>query len=337
MKIKQNIINHIAFVIDASYSIQLAHVTTDIVHLFDDQIRDWQRRAKEFDQETRVSVYLFNTSVKCIAFDRDISRINSIRDIYSPSGGTALIDATLQVIGELNDVPQKDGDHSFLLSIITDGEERNSKSYVTTLANAIKRLDDNWTVSILVPSQRGVYEAKQFGFPAGNIQVWDAASSHGIEEGGRVLSRATDTYYKARASGMRGTKSLFAVDMSKISSSKVKVNLDPLPPRDYEVLVVHKEDYIKPFFEKRTGLEYRVGSGYFELTKPETIQPYKQVLIEDKRNGRVYYGDSARKIIKLPNYSIKVSPENFGDYNVFIQSTSTNRKLVKDTRLIVLR
>jgi Mg-chelatase subunit ChlD len=54
----KHLINHIVFVVDESGSMQL--LSKDVVKVFDSQIQHLAQRSQELDQETRVSVYLFN-------------------------------------------------------------------------------------------------------------------------------------------------------------------------------------------------------------------------------------------------------------------------------------
>lgn len=333
----QNYINHIIFVLDESGSIVQSGLTNSVIKVYDEQVKFLAKRSKELNQETRVSVFSFNETVRCIIYDTDVLRLPSISAHYRPVGGTALIDATLVSLEELQHTPQKYGDHSFLVYVLTDGEENRSHNNGSKLNQTINGLPDNWTVAVLVPNQNGVFEAKRFGFPANNIQVWDTTSKRGVEEVGNVIQRSTEAYFMARASGVRSTKNLFQLDSKALSSVKVSSVLNELSTKEYQLLPVRSEAVIKPFVESWTQSEYRVGSAYYQLTKPEIIQAYKQVVIQNKLNGKVYSGSNARQLLGLPSCEIKVSPTDFTEYDIFVQSTSTNRKLVRGTKLIVLK
>jgi uncharacterized protein with von Willebrand factor type A (vWA) domain len=118
----QNYINHIAFVIDKSGS--MSGIINQVVQVFDNQIQHLAARSRELNQETRVSVYLFDDRVECLLFDMDVMRMPSLASHYHASGGTALIDSTLQALSDLSLTPQKYGDHAFLIYALTDGQER---------------------------------------------------------------------------------------------------------------------------------------------------------------------------------------------------------------------
>jgi hypothetical protein len=341
MRTIQNYINHIAFAIDASGSMRGRD--NEVIKAFDNQIRYLAKRSVELNQETRVSVYLFNTTVECLVFDMDVMRLPSLAGLYSPSGGTALIDTAIKVIDDMYKIPELYGDHATLFYLLTDGEERDSRHSPAKLSAYIAGLPANWTIAVLVPDQRGVFEAKQFGFPAENISIWDATSVRGMQEMDRTVTQATERFYTARAAGVRGTKSLFKVDVAKVSSSKVANNLNELHPRNYDLLTVPSwvdgdRPEIRGFVEVNLGRPYRLGSGFYEFTKPEKIQPSKDILIKNRISGKIYSGPQARKIIGLPDYEIRVQPENLDStYKLFVQSTSVNRKLVEGTELVVLK
>ena len=330
----QNYINHIVFVVDSSGS--MSGLSNDVVKVFDAQIKHLAIRSKELDQETRVTVYLFNNSVRCLIYDKDVLRLPSLQDYYRADGGTALIDGTVTALEDLALTPQKYGDHAFLAYVMTDGEENASRHTSQDLVTKIKNLADNWTVAVLVPDQTGVHESKKFGFPANNIQVWNTTAG-GIAKAGETIKAATDNFMAARAKGLRSTKNLFDLDVTKLTSAAVVTNLNQLSPTDYLLIPIQADSVIKPLVESWTKSPYINGSSYYQLTKPEEVQSYKQICIQDKVNGRVYSGVNARALLSLPNQSVKVNPASHNTFDIFVQSTSVNRKLIKGTKLLVLK
>lgn len=329
-----NYINHIVFVIDASGSMKI--LQDEVVGVFDNQIKHLAKRSKELNQETRITVYLFNDTVTCLIYDMDVLRLPSLKNYYDVDGYTALIDGTVTALDDLATTPQKYGDHAFLTYVLTDGEENRSKFTQFDLSNRIKQLADNWTLAVLVPNQIGVHEAKKFGFPASNIQVWSATAG-GVEQAGETIKAATDNFMAARAKGLRSTKNLFDLDVSKLTNENVATNLKQLPATDYLLLPIQNDSVIKSFVENWTKAPYVNGSSYYQLTKPEKIQSYKQICIQDKMNGKIYSGVNARSMLALPNQEVKVNPASHNAFDIFVQSTSTNRKLIKGTKLLVLK
>lgn len=332
----QHYVNHIALVVDRSGSMQ--GLEKQVVTVFDRELENLKKRSVELDQETRVSIYLFDSydSIECLVFDMDVMRMKSLRDHYAVRNQTALMDATGKAIEDSRRLPELYGDHAFLLYVLTDGEENNSRRYThTSLKSLIDGLPDNWTVVCMVPNAQGVHEAKRFGFPKDNVQIWDT-SARGIEDAGRNFSGAMDNYMTMRAKGVRSTKSFFTVDAAQVTQKQVATALDELAASDYLLLNVPKDSVIAPFVESWTKTPYRKGSAYYQLVKAETVQSHKQICIQNKRNGKVYTGAAARKMLGLPDYELRVHPGDYGDWNVFVQSTSMNRKLPGGTLLLVL-
>jgi len=330
----QNYINHIAFVIDQSGS--MAHLEREVVKVTDNQVQYLAQRSKELDQETRATTYLFDDKVQCVHYDKDVLRLPSLSHHYRPTGMTSLIDATMQAINDLQKTPELYGDHAFLIFVITDGAENASRKFrQSDLSSKLKSLPDHWTVAVLAPNQIGVHEAKRFGFPAHNISVWDASSAAGFAEAGNTIRRATDNWMQNRAKGVRGSSNLFQMDVSKLNNNTVQSNLRRLNLNQYDLFNVLQDDVIRPFVEARTG-SYRTGSAYYQITKPETIQANKSICIRDRNNGTVFTGQEARQLLGLPDFNARVKPSDHSQYDVFVQSTSVNRKLIGGTQVLVM-
>ena len=66
----------------------------------------------------------------------------------------------------------------------------------------------------------------------------------------------------------------------------------------FKKLQVLKECSIKDFVESE-GLNFIKGNGFYELTKPEKVQDYKEILIMNKQDGKIYGGDQARKVLQV--------------------------------------
>lgn len=332
---KSSYINHIAFLIDRSGSMQGREKA--VADVFDSQIEYLAKQSKVRDQETRVSVYLFDTDIECLFYDKDVLRLPSLKGLYYTQGGTSLIDGTIHVLNDSAKIPELYCDHSHWIFVITDGEERDSVNSVSVLSRKIKNLAENYTMSILVPNRNAKAQAEEYGFPSDNIQVWDAVAKGGVEKVGETMRQATDYYFAQRSVGVRSTKNLFQVDASKLTTSKVVNKLDELSPNEYDLLPVRKDSSIKDYVESWLGKPYRIGSAYYNLSKKEVIQANKQIAVKDKINGRVYSGLAARTLLGLPNYEVKVEPASYGKYDIFVQSNSINRKLLRGTEVLVLK
>lgn len=332
---QENYINHVVLVLDASSSMNPHR--SELIRVADGQVQYLARRSQELDQETRVSIYSFNDRVECLVYDKDVLRLPSISTLYRPGGMTALVDASLKSLDDLSKTATLYGDHAFLAFVLTDGQENRSRNKPPVLMDRLRRLPDNWTVACLVPDQRSKFEAKSFGFPNDNIAVWDAQSAAGVAEVGETIRRATDSFMEGRSQGIRGTRSLFSTGVDAVNVSSVHSTLTPLASNAYDIIPVHHDSPIREYVYSR-GLDYKIGKGFYQLTKTENIQPQKQIAIREKATDQVYTGDAARDLLGLPrNMQVRVKPNFNPDYDVFVQSTSVNRKLLRDTDILVLR
>ena len=323
----QNLINHISLAVDKSGSMR----GQPVVKVFDSELNNLKRRSVELNQETRISIYLFDDKIECLAYDMDVMRFKSLEGHYELGGQTALIDAVLVSIKDQMHLPQLYGDHAFLQYVLTDGEENASRAHPSQLKDALVTLPPNWTTACLVPNSRGVFEAKKFGFNEDSVAVWDTASRTGLENVGKQFSSAMDNYMSMRASGVRSTKGFFTLDTSAVRKSALK----QLRDSTFDIFPVRREQPIKDFVESWTRDPYRLGSAYYEPTKKVKIQNYKTVLLQDKKSCRVYEGDNLRDVLGLPDATVEVDPGKHKDWRIFVQSTSVNRKLFPDTFVLV--
>lgn len=333
----QSRINHVALALDASSS--MTGHSKKLIKVADDQIRHLAIRSEELQQETRVSVYTFADSTTCQIFDMDVMRLPSIEDLYTAYGNTALIDAVIKSQTDLESTSQIYGDHAFLTFVLTDGQENRSRARSTDLVRELQAQRPNWTVAFLVPDKRGQTYMERLGVNPGNIAIWDTTSVEGLIEAGNTIKAATETFMQARASGLdtNFTKSgLFSTGADAVNDQTVKSTLVPLNASGYQLIPVHAKERIDDRVN-RAGIPYRVGKGYYELSKTETIQPQKEIIVVDKGSGQAYTGQQARDLIGLPKaISVKVKPDYNPKYKIFVQSTSVNRNLMPDTEVLVL-
>lgn len=331
----QNYINHIALVLDASGSMR--HLEKDVVKVADNQIAYLAQRSKELDQETRATIYAFEdrNKINCLFYDKDVLRMPSIKDRYRTVGQTPLIDATIKALQDLEKTPELYGEHAFLVYVLTDGQENASNAKPIDLSGRLQRLPDHWTVAAFVPDANGVHEAKKFGFPKENIAVWDASSAKGVIEAGETIRRTTEAFMVGRTTGIRGSRTLFQMDTTKLSAAAVAA-LDKLGPGQFRMLPVHAEIAIADFVEQTCKRPYRLGEAYYQPTKPVDVQAQKVIALYDKKAHSVYTGKNARQLLGLPDSTVRVSPAAHPNYEIFIQSTSVNRKLYPGTHVLLV-
>lgn len=326
-------INHLTFVIDASDS--MTNISAEVIRVTDQLITDQAQLSKQLEQETRVTVYLFSDKMWCLFYDKDVLRLPSIAAHYQTVNMTALIDATVQAQNELRQTATLYGDHAFLTFVLTDGQENQSRQYTAhDLKVLLGSLRDNETVACLVPNQSAKFTAEKYGFARGNIQVWDASSEAGMREAGRVMRDSISGYMTARGQGLTSTKTLFAMDAATLNHKTVS-KLKELT--GFRVEHVTQPAVIKEFVDSlRPKVPFVQGANYFPLIKRERINDSKEVVIRHKISGKIYGGPQARTLVGLPDAGeVSVSPQPNLEYDVFVQSTSLNRKLIPGHDLLI--
>jgi hypothetical protein len=340
----QNYINHIALVLDGSLSMDRHRLT--VPQVADNFIKELAAESTRMEQETRITVYRFSDRSECLIYDKDVLRMPSIADLYRIGGNTALCGAATLAVKDLQLTAEKYGEHAFLIHVITDGQENVSTTFeVNALPGLINTLPDHWTLAAFVPDAKGVFWAKKFGFPAGNIAVWDTSDS--FTEVGETIKQATSGFMRARTKGVHGTKTLFTLNTLNVTD--IKKNLTPMTPGSYWFETVTDADCdavnskglkvvrIDKFCKDKVG-SYVPGMALYEMTARTRIQDYKKLAVQVPADNHLYVGKGARGMLGLPETGdVRVSPGRHKDYKLFIQSTSENRNLFPGTDLLFIR
>jgi hypothetical protein len=331
----KNHVNHIAFVLDASISMRA--VSREMVEAADAEIAHLAHRSKEMGQETRITVYVFSDETRCVIYDMDVLRLPSLRSLYRIQYRTALVDAALLAIGDLSMTPQKYGDHAFLIYVFTDGQENASRAHYSQLASRIQELPDHWSLGVLVPDKLGEDMAARYGFPRNNIAQWDATTGHGVQEGVGVVRAATERFMQSRKDGVRGSRNLFSTGDEAVNKATITAAaLQPLPITSYSLVPVPEDATIRDFIEQR-GVPYRTGMAHYQFTKTETIQSYKKLAVVHKTTNQVFTGPQVRDLLNLrTDVDVRVRPNHNREYDIYVQSTSVNRRLKAGTNVLLV-
>ncbi|WP_315788255.1 VWA domain-containing protein [Fischerella sp. JS2] len=133
----------------------------------------------------------------------------------------------------------------------------------------------------------------------------------------------------------RGLNQIFNSMMKREGKSYYEAaDLRAVPPGRFQVLEVDKDISIKVFVGEN-NLNFKVGRGFYEFTKTETIQGHKEIILMDRTTGDLFEGEAAREMLGLPvGATVRIKPSNLEKYVVFVQSTSANRKLIRGTRFL---
>jgi hypothetical protein len=107
-------------------------------------------------------------------------------------------------------------------------------------------------------------------------------------------------------------------------------DLQAVAPGRFQVLQVYNDAVIKNFVED-AGALFKTGRGFYEFTKREEIQAYKEVVLQDRNSGDMFTGEKARELMGVGAGMANLSPKEVSNinqkYRIFVQSTSFNRKL----------
>ncbi len=156
------------------------------------------------------------------------------------------------------------------------------------------------------------------------------------KQAGQTQLEAFEATVKKSGRMNRNMDQVFATLTGRpIAASFKEADLDTVPAGRFQTLSVSTDMAIKPFVQQQ-GLGFMKGAGFYQFTKAETVQSYKEVILRDKLTGDFYCGDAARKRIGLPplaptGAAVRLRFSSDVKYDVFIQSTSVNRKLIGGT------
>jgi hypothetical protein len=275
----------------------------------------------------------------------DVNRVEKLAFYSATGGGTPLFDS----VGTLISTMEAEGLHSdpttaFLVMVITDGYENRSRTWTKDKLSAkIAQLQntDRWTFAFRGPAG-SLDQFKRIGIHEGNILEWEQTEK-GIAASTTATQTGVTDYFALRSAGKTSTRTFYPsiqADKAVVKSTLVDVS------KQFGQYYVHSKDdgkRIDEFCNDQLNLGqvgrpnvYAKGRAYYELTKPETLQQQKSIVVRDRTTGSMYAGANARQLLGLPLYGeIRIAPASkSGEYDIFVQSTSLNRKLVGGTTLL---
>jgi uncharacterized protein YegL len=332
---KKKLLNRFVICLDSSGSMR--SISREAVDAFNSNVSTVRDGAKQSNQKSSVGLITFGEGRGNVVekfFNKEVSALKVLDyDEFRPEGMTPMLDAIGLAITKLKKL-KDNKDTSYVVIVITDGEENDSRHYS---AQSLKKLmkdcqaTDRWTFAFLVPPNSKHSLCERYGIPQGNVQEWEASSA-GMAKAAAAVSVGVSSYYLSRSSGQKSTRGFFTTDMSQVKSKQVKAQLDNLA-NQFAMHKVPKECAIREFVEDM-GHTFNKGDGFYQLTKDETVQSYKEILIMEKGKKAIYGGSDARDLLGLPDLNVKVRPGNHANFDIFVQSTSVNRKLVRGTTFL---
>lgn len=297
-----------------------------------------QNYVKEVDDDISVLVtenQVSNVS-KRTSTGVDVQKYNGLYD-YHTGGMTALLDGIGDILTEFKTISKYDKDAQFIVMIFTDGEENCSNVYTI---EAVKKLiletqtEKNTTITFRGPSAVKNL-VSNLGMFLTNAYFWDGELTTEKYTASTINTSAAITRYMSDARvGVRSTDS-FYTNLNQTSVSDILQHAQDIS-QYVKILTSTQDEIVQPWVQKETG-SFIKGTVYYQLTKTEdVVQDYKIILIRDKISGKVYGGRDARSVLGLPiSGNCRVKPGDHGKFDIYIQSTSINRKIPAGNSIVI--
>jgi uncharacterized protein YegL len=206
-------------VIDRSGS--MSNLAKDTIGSFNTFLTD----QKDVPGEAALTLCTFNTHYSLV---HDFVKLATVPNLdaktYSPSGGTALLDAlgaTINSVGQkLAAMPEDERPSKVIFLVITDGEENSSHEFTKAQVKA------------MILHQQEVYKW-EFVFMGANIDAVSEAESLGIRGANTVNYCATvagtQDLYKSVSSGMKSYRRGAASQVDYFSQTPTVLGTPPAP------------------------------------------------------------------------------------------------------------
>lgn len=317
--------------IDASASM-LGH-RAGAIKLLEQQIETF--REGHSTVPTRVTIASFNERYHPLchhteAADELLEEIDT--DSYKPDGMTD-INSPVKNILEPNLKPKS----PHQLVIITDGEHNTGQVTTPEVKALIQKAlaTDYWTIAFACPPGKRDAILAKYGIPEGSVTEWEL-STKGVQTLSVQVSSGTQALYRNITRGKGNVRGSFFRPDLDVTKSQVKRTLDDVTKQFILEIVDPLDPLTISDFVKAKGHKFEVGCAYYQLTKKEKVQDFKDLVLREISTSKLYSGDDARDLLGIPSGgTIDLNPTFSNKYQVFIRSTSWNRKLVTGTNVLI--
>jgi len=323
---------HVAFCIDESGSI--SGIVKPLVAAYNKNVGAIRDAVLAEGQEATMTALAFGHRTlkhRVLYVGHQVQTVEELKDgDIKPSGMTPLFDSVYRAIKKLEELDDGKEDTTFVINVVTDGQENSSNDpgVRATIREMEKKIaTDRWTFAFLVPNGSGLYFAREYGIPRGNIQEWDERTAIGTETAFVRSAAAFSGYFAGKTKGIKATRSFYA-DLSDVTVRKARSALSEITSQ-VQFIVPHMDCQIRDAIIGH-GLEWIKGAAFYQLIKTEKkVQDYKLVALRVKTSGKVYCGQDARDMLGIGQAvgTVRLVPGDHAKFDVFIQSTSVNRKI----------
>ena len=325
---------HVAFCIDESGSI--AGIVAPLVAAYNKNVGGIRDSVLAEGQEATMTALTFGHRTlkhRVLYVGHQVQTVKELKDDdIKPSGMTPLFDSVYRAIKKLEELDDGKPETTFIVNVVTDGQENSSNDpgVTATIREMEKKIaTDRWTFAFLVPNGSASYFSRKYRIPMGNIQEWDEKTAAGTETAFLTNTRAFSSYFVSKSAGdLKSKKSSFYSDLSDLTVRKARTALSKIT-KQVEFFTPHRDCTIRDCIIgfKR---EWIKGAAFYQLIKTEKrVQDYKLVALRVKTSGEVYCGQEARDMLGIGNVTgtVRLVPGDHAKFDVFIQSTSVNRKI----------
>jgi Mg-chelatase subunit ChlD len=193
-------LSHIVFVLDESSSMVSCWEQT--IAGYNEYLKAQKEDAEKTGIKTLVSLFKFNGYHVDLIFDRrDVTKVAPLTKIdYRPSGGTNLLDAIGGVLMRINALlmeKKKDYRESVIVTILTDGEENQSRTFNNAEIKSMveKAEGKNWGFMFLGANINAFHASSALGFNINNTMQYDTAvMSNAMRSASNMTSRMKSAY-----------------------------------------------------------------------------------------------------------------------------------------------
>ncbi len=323
--------------ISRDHSGSMGHIARAAARDYNSTILATARAAAANNIETLVSVVRCGGSTYREMIAKPIGSVAQMGEYDYKTGGESIN----VLIEDLLSMPDaNDPEVTFIVMATTDGADTGPRDGGKRLAARIKELQrtDRWTFVFRVP----VGDARALvglGIEPGNILEWDQ-TDRGVAAASQANETAVNDFYMARATGVKSTRT-FYTSMKDVKPEDVKAALRDISAEVnlWPVSETENGSQIRTFVESRlSGSPMLKGAAFYQLMPgkvEDKVQDYKLIAVRDKTTNAIYCGPEARDMLGLPRLGdARVRPSDNGNFDVFVQSTSVNRKVVAGSQMM---
>lgn len=192
--------SHIIFILDDSGSMQSCREQT--IKGFNEYLDGQKLDAETTKIETFVSLYKFDGwNVNCAIDHIRVQEVTPLnKQTYNPQGGTNLLDALGGVMLSINEklvAIKKANRESVIITLLTDGEENQSKTFNNADVKAMveKAEAKNWGFMFLGANVDAFSTGATMGFNVSNtVQFTNASSTNAILSASAMTTRMRTAY-----------------------------------------------------------------------------------------------------------------------------------------------